>query len=104
MYTSHIVQKSLLVRTSSVVWGHNEAMVPSIMHALLKIGLCIISMHAYAIHYAMVEAWGGISALEWPGPWLSLHGQHRPSAKFNRPTMVALLCGGGSSNDGIAVW
>ena len=34
--------------------GHNKAMVASMKHVLLNIGVYIVSMHAYATHYGTV--------------------------------------------------
>ena len=50
------------------------------VHALPKYEVYVFNMCLHAAHHAIVLAWGGISALEWAGPWLGLLGQHGPSA------------------------
>ena len=55
-----------------MAWGHNEAMVPPTVHALLKIGLFMISMHAHAIHHAMVEAGKATNVLNWCGRFVAM--------------------------------
>ena len=57
-----------------------SAMVAPTVHALPKYEVYIFNMCLHAAHHAIVLAWGGISALEWAGPWLGLLGQHGPSA------------------------
>ena len=57
-----------------------SAMVAPTLHALPKYEVCIFNVCLHAAHHAIVLAWGGISALEWAGPWLGLLGKHGPSA------------------------
>ena len=80
MCNLHGVAQSRTPCASAMCQASTSAMVAAMVHALPKYEVYIFNMCLCAAHYAIVRAWGGISALEWAGPWLGLLGQHGPSA------------------------